>query len=136
MLFIKLFIIFLTKVFCKENIYYKKNLRDLYEKETIRKIQEIIDNKYKCIYENIIGIAKVGYNEFKFTIFCEGEIGGQLPEHFKKHMFNILPEEKFTTKILDKIKETFPDITINKIEIKYPNNNGHYGKCNEYTFSW
>ena len=134
---ILLFINLLKKIFCKENIYYKKNLRDLYEKETIKIIQEIIDNKYKIIYENIINTAKYGLNESKFTIFCEKEIGSQLPEHIQKHMFNILPKENFTTKILDKIKETFPDSTINKVEKKYdPNIDGHYGKCNEYTLSW
>jgi hypothetical protein len=154
MLIIKLlFIIFFTQVICYEMVYYKKNLRGLYEKEINTIIQQIIENEYKYIYETVINYAKVGFNELNFTIFdgCINDygsnmiskikkqnhilgtgtvIGGQLPDNMLKHIFNILSKDNFTSKVLDKFNQVFPDSNITYNQYVNPD------QCNYYRLSW
>ena len=160
MLILKLlFVIFFTQVICYEMIYYKKNLRDLYEKEIYRIIQQIIDNEYKFIYGFVIHYATIGFNDLNFTIFdsCRNDyssihlekfksknnilggtvIGSQLPDNILKKIFNILSKDDFESKVLDKLNHVFPDGNITYIQYVNPEVDNHrFIKCHYYRFSW
>jgi len=153
MYFLKLLIvIFFSQVFCDNIIYYKKNLHNLYTEQLNKLIPIIIKNEYEFIYKQIINNAIIGLNELKFTIFC-GPIfinnlyqlnkefilnGGsehnkdELPIHMYKDIMNILSKNNFTNKVLDKIKQTFPDIyiTISHYYNFTDNLENDYRKCN------
>jgi len=140
-----IFIIFLTQVISNQ-IFNKENLRDLYKKETDMMINNIINKKYESIYLQITENAKYGFSEIKSTIFCENDIKSitqlELPYHMIKYMFTISSKDNFTTKILDKIKKTFPDINVTSSIQKLNSDEESQSyreiivKCKLYKFSW
>ena len=92
-LVIVLSIIYIGFLFNKKTILYKKDLQNLFEKEKQKKYDNILNEEFKYIYDNIIQNAKIGKTKLSFSIFCKHyEIDTILNED-KILNANILSEE-------------------------------------------
>ena len=137
---------------------YKKDLRNMFEKEKRKKYNNILQEEFKYIYDNVIQNAKIGETKLNFMIFCkpyrkEPEYNkGSFLFHDQKYKTilneykilssNILSEElqniyNFSVKSLEfdfllKLHRVFPDSNLTyhkKDEKKYYN-------CDYFTLSW
>lgn len=124
--------------FNKNIILYKKDLRNIFEIEKQKKYNNILQEEFTYIYDNIIQNAKIGKTQLSFMIFCK-------PHKTIENKIlnsNILSEElqnmyNFSVKSLEfdflvKLHAIFPDSNLTyhkKDEKKYYN-------CDYFTLSW
>ena len=141
-LLIVLSIMYICFIFNKKTKLYKKDLRNVFEKEKRKKYDDILEKEFTYIYDNIIQNAKIGKTKLSFTVFCKPyEIVTNLNED-KILTSNILSEElqnmyNYSVKSLEfdflaKLHTVFPDsnLTYHKKDDK------EYYKCDYFTLSW
>jgi hypothetical protein len=126
-----------------KNLVYKKQLRGIIEKERNIQIQKIINIEYEKIYNKILQEAKICNHKLQFKILCFNieEIDNKqnvfkfmyLSNNTDNEIFNIIkiyniPINSIISKIIDKLKITFPDSSITS----KPSND----KCLDYYFNY
>ena len=136
-----------NQIVTQENKYTNNQLRELFEIEKNKRINDHIDTQYNFVYRNVIQRATQGINEYHFTIALNpdsyypnivyeydrdndiniGIVRGSICKQIIS-MYNINLIDLVQT-LFDKIKDTFPEINIGKLKIK--NDPRDY-----YTLSW
>jgi hypothetical protein len=133
----------------KTVIWYKHQLRELFEKEKNVKIQNIIYNEYNNIYNNIISKAKEGINKLDFRLFCTPiqYVDNQKYMNILTTTYNLIVEENqeqiqkynisendLISEVLVQLQTTFIDSNITywrKNQDKY-----YKYRCDLYTIYW
>jgi hypothetical protein len=155
-LFTILFSIYICFLYNKKQTLYKKDLQNIFEKEKQKKYDNILNEEFIYIYNNIIQNAKIGKNKLSFMVFCNPyvkkpefnessfEVYEETETELNKDIIitsNILSEElqnmyNFSVKSLEfdflvKLHKIFPDanLTCHKKDEKQP-------YCDYYTLSW
>ena len=114
-----------------KNLIYKHQLRGLIEKERNREIEQIVTSEYNKIHSQVLQEAKIENSQLQFNILCfnvEERYVDAEPTLATIKMYKI-PLDTLVSKIMDKLKETFPDS--NFIQ---ETNDGN--KCHEYHLYW
>lgn len=112
-----------------KNLIYKHQLRGLIEKERNREIEQIVSREYGKIHNQVLQEAKIGNSQLKFKILCFNVTENINDPTLATIKMYKIPLDTLTNKIMDKLKETFPDS--NFIQ---ETNDGN--KCHEYRLSW
>jgi hypothetical protein len=119
----------------KVQVLYKNQLRGLYQKENNKAIEQIIDEQFTRIFDNVILNSKINIHELHFMIFCNDEyIKNILPGVISYTQWNNIynfPLDISVSKILQKLKNTFPDSNIIFHKTQSDKKN-----CDYYTLSW
>ena len=132
-----LLIIYINSLLCndieKVQVLYKNQLRGLYQKENNKAIEKVINEQFTRIFDQVIFNSKMNIYELNFMIFCNGQCDTKknvlqpvISYTQWENTYNF-PLDISVSKILQKLKNTFPDsnITSNKLSI-----------CDCYTLSW
>ena len=142
-----------------QNIFYKNQLRELFEKEQNKLIEEAINLEYQAIYDLVIIRAKNGLYNLGFNLFCISKIGvnRQPGEHLANYYITISRHEQLSdgqpkpfsnykypsqdilvSKVLEKIKKSFPDSMLRIFKYEYDDN--YIKRLNQcvlyYTLEW
>ncbi len=102
------------------NRIHKKHLRGMHkeyhESQSLKMFEMTFDN----IYNQIIDHAKLGQNEYRFTIMCYDfsntncEINNQQQQRWTRdHPY--ITNKQFATNIINALHQTFPDSNITQI---------------------
>ena len=123
----------------------KTQLRGMYKEELERSIQDSFVTMFDSLFGQIIDHAKMGKDEFQFTIMCKElrinavrntdcKIQNGHQYWAEEHRNNIISNtnsyitlEQYTTNIITALQESFPDSNITKI---YKN------CCNYHVIKW
>jgi len=124
----------------KHMVYTNYQLRGMFDKEKNKITQYLIDKEYDNIYNGVLQQAIVGKTELRFTILCFNEhekhnldIKTSLDDdNLRKIQLYKISNQIISTKIIDKLKNTFVDIEI----ITEINNTDNPEKCIYYTLVW
>ena len=130
----------------KVQVLYKNQLRGLYQKENNKAIEQIIDEQFTRIFDKVILNSKMNIHELHFMIFCNGDSSLFSGVSTKENIKNVLPGvitytqwnniynfplDISVSKILQKLKNTFPDSNIT-----FHKNQSDKKNCDYYTLSW
>jgi hypothetical protein len=110
-----------------------RHLRGLFEKEKNKLIHESVEKAYNGIYSNVIYLAKQGETEMKFSLFCiSHEDDLERIVHVERtspsNLYSIKWSE-LVPKVVDKIKHTFPEITLTSYRLRQDN-------CEYFSVKW
>jgi hypothetical protein len=139
-----------NQIVAQENKYTNNQLRELYQFKKNREINDYIDTLYDYIYQNVIHNAMEGINEYHFTIELNSDlsyallvpkydidnyinirmvIGSMRREIISMYNINLID---LIPKLFDKIKDTFPEINLEKWKNIIDKNDPR----DYYTLSW
>jgi hypothetical protein len=132
--YINLFVFGENIIIPKKHALYKTQLRGLHKEELEKVTQEHFMYTLTSIYDQIIERAKMGYNEYHFTILCK-ELNCELHrDRIRNRPYNIvaitnsyITIEQYATKLIGELNLSFPDSNIKKI---YKN------CCDYYIIEW
>ncbi len=112
-----------------KNLIYKHQLRGRIEKERNREIEQIVSSEYEKIHHQILQEANIENSQLKFKILCFNVTENMNDPTLATIKMYKIPLETLINKIIDKLKESFPDS--NFIQ---ETNDGN--KCHDYRLSW